>query len=186
MTNAKYKNLCITFFILFGCFYITWDISSVDRSTENIDRSQTALERITLKKNNSSIVNGSNEDGFVVGKKRCTWQFEEFDEELQKAMIDNISQAFRYNKFVKIIFKYCSSDTNETSSHVVCTSDQLMQVTYVWSESALYFLGPTSLYWLTLFVINVKEITRNIELPHTVCLCHDGRVFNQVIVYSYL
>ena len=44
------------------------------------------------------------------------------------------------------------------------------QSTYVWSESALYLLGPKALYWFTLSAIDINEDDITIELP---CFCND-------------
>ena len=58
-------------------------------------------------------------------------------------------------------------DLDDVDTDINCTNHQAV---YIWSESPLYLLGPKSLFWFTLFAINVPETSVAIELP---CLCAD-------------
>ena len=67
------------------------------------------------------------------------------------------------SSFVKITYNFQTTSKGRTAN---CTRQQS---TYVWSESALYLLGPRALHWFTLFAIRVDEDDITIELP---CLCN--------------
>ena len=59
------------------------------------------------------------------------------------------------------------NDVNDDDGKFICIIDQKK---FIWSSSALYLLGPKPLFWLTLFVVHVRESSININLP---CLCSD-------------
>ena len=88
------------------------------------------------------------------------------------------------SKFVKITYHFqldleMPNSTNNTNSTILVEDyeDNItsysncsnQESTYIWSESALYLLGPKSLFWYTLFVVNIPEISIIIDLP---CLCN--------------
>ena len=128
--------------------------------------------------NTININRWSNEEEYGVKKDfiYCIWHHGYLISYISKKkhLQEQFLQAFGYgknaNKFVKITFSYyISNDSEKRSQHnETCFSNQ---ATYIWSESALYFLGPKSLYWLTLFIVSVSETSTMVELP--VCLCHD-------------
>ena len=89
-----------------------------------------------------------------------------------KGIMETLARTFftagkTVSKFVKITYNFQIS--NGTQSIEDETANR-QQSTYVWSETALYLLGPRALYWLTLSAIRVDEVDVMIELP---CLCDD-------------
>ena len=76
----------------------------------------------------------------------------------------------RASEFVKLTYHFQKSDTtnNTDSDGINCTN---AEITYIWSQSVLYLLGPRSLFWLTLFAVNVPEASVTIDLP---CFCADA------------
>ena len=100
-----------------------------------------------------------------------------------KTLVEKLSQAFfttgsavfgagrGSSRFIKISYNYklqtrkCNHSVEENVTH--CSSQQS---TYIWSETATYLLGPSTLRWLTLFAIYIDEADVTIELP---CLCND-------------
>ena len=89
-----------------------------------------------------------------------------------ETLMENLAETFfptgkTASNFIKITYNFQTSDgrnTNKTSG------------TYIWSEAALYLLGPRSLFWCTLFAVNIREDNVIIELP---CLCSD--VYNSLL-----
>ena len=78
------------------------------------------------------------------------------------------------SKFVRITYSFRAYYTISNSSrskncsyypNIKKCSYHHDQTTYIWSESALYLLGPKRLFWLTLFAINIPEADVTIELP---------------------
>ena len=108
-----------------------------------------------------------------------------------KKLLRTITEAFfvtgkSASAFVKLNYNFQSfakeRNTNETileNEDLICTDHQ---TTYIWSESVLYLLGPRPLYFLTLFAVNVSEVSLNIELP---CLC-SGVQFDLLARLTYL
>ena len=89
-----------------------------------------------------------------------------------KGIMEELAEAFftagkTVSKFVKITYNFQTS--NGTQSIEDRTTNR-QQSTYVWSETALYLLGPKTLYWLTLSAIRIDEVDVMIELPY---LCND-------------
>ena len=58
-------------------------------------------------------------------------------------------------------------DDDDGEGESICIDDQK---TFIWSNSALYLLGPKTLFWVTLFAVHVHESSITINLP---CLCSD-------------
>ena len=58
-------------------------------------------------------------------------------------------------------------DDDDGEGELICIDDQKK---FIWSSSALYLLGPKTLFWLTLFAVHVRESSITINLP---CLCSD-------------
>ena len=77
------------------------------------------------------------------------------------------------SKFVKITYNFQTSSNNMQSIQDNVTN---CCITYVWSETALYLLGPKMMKYLTLFAVNIDEVDVTIELP---CLCND--VYNSLL-----
>lgn len=75
------------------------------------------------------------------------------------------------SKFVKIIYHFqVSNNTNDAVAVDNNTSSCFsQQSTYIWSDSALYLLGPKPLFWYTLFAVNIPETSVTVYLP---CLCN--------------
>ena len=84
-------------------------------------------------------------------------------------IIEQLKDVFFYTgedphaKFVKLIYNFKVSDN---SSANYCSN---RTTTYIWSESALYLLGPT-LVWSTFFALDILGYRITINLP---CLCYD-------------
>ena len=68
-------------------------------------------------------------------------------------------------KYVKLIYNFKVSDST-TNSVAHCSNKT---TTYIWSDSALYLLGPT-LVWSTFFALDISGYWITIDLP---CLCFD-------------
>ena len=97
-----------------------------------------------------------------------------------KTLVEKLAETF-YNtgratsKFVKITYNFqtCNDIQSVEDTITNCSSQQS---TYIWSEAALYLLGPKAMYWFTLFAVNIYEVDVAIELP---CLCND--VYNSLL-----
>ena len=91
-----------------------------------------------------------------------------------REIIEKLKHAFfttgeAPSKFVKLSYNFqVLNSTNNSMDYVECSNHTSM---YIWSESALYLLGPRTLVWFTFFAISTPEINTIIELP---CLCHDA------------
>ena len=95
-----------------------------------------------------------------------------------KGIIEELAEAFfitgeAVSKFVKITYNFHKGIQFVEGGNANCTSQQS---TYVWSETALYLLGPKALYWFTLSAIRIDEVDVTIELP---CLCNE--VYNKLL-----
>ena len=93
----------------------------------------------------------------------------------KREIIEKLKSAFFVtgeapSKFVKILynFKICN-DFNDSVESIMNCSNYTSK--YIWSESALYLLGPNTLALFTFFAVDTPEITTTIDLP---CLCHDA------------
>ena len=80
-------------------------------------------------------------------------------EELKSAFF---STGHNPTKFVKLIYNFKVSDSTNSVAH--CSN---RTATYIWSDSALYLLGPT-LVWSTFFALDISGYWIIIDLP---CLC---------------
>ena len=106
-----------------------------------------------------------------------------------RELLGNLTGAFFRSdegpsEFVKITYRLQISDTaddmNDTEyDYLNCSSHQR---TYIWSESALYLLGPRPLFWFTLLAINIPETSVAIQLP---CIC-DGSVSKLLTRLTYM
>ena len=104
-------------------------------------------------------------------------------------LMDNLTEVFfktgkAPTEFVRITYKFQTllSFDNHTNNTTISTTnyddnndDELIYVDiqkkFIWSNSALYLLGPEPLFWLTLFAVNVRQSSITIHLP---CLCNDA------------
>ena len=90
-------------------------------------------------------------------------------------LMENLAEIFfttgkAASNFVKITYNFHTSndkDLMEEDSIINCSNQQS---TYIWSEAALYLLGPKPLFWYTLFAVYIREVKVTIELPY---LCSD-------------
>ena len=90
-----------------------------------------------------------------------------------KELIEELKSAFFYtgeapSKFVRLLYKFTvSNDVNDS----VELNDNCSNHTskYIWSDSALYLLGPQTLAWFTFFTVDVPENSATVNLP---CLCY--------------
>ena len=95
-------------------------------------------------------------------------------------LMDSLTETFfktgtSSTEFVKIFYKfkvlifnttYTTNDTRSYNGEYICADDQR---TFIWSNSALYLLGPGALFWMTLFAVHVPENTVTVQL---LCLCN--------------
>ena len=104
-------------------------------------------------------------------------------------LIDNLTEVFfktgkAPTEFVRITYEFQTllSIDNHTNNTNISTinydnnnDDELIYVDiqkkFIWSNSALYLLGPEPLLWLTLFAVNVRQSSITINLPF---LCNDA------------
>ena len=111
----------------------------------------------------------------------CIRQYSELESYIlnNKDVVERITEAFYRTgkgvaKFIKITYRFQIptpiNDTNDTIEFEDFDNCSNHQTRYIWSESALYLLGPKPLFWFTLFAVNVPETSVTIDLP---CLCDD-------------
>ena len=86
-------------------------------------------------------------------------------------------------EFVRITYKFqtllpndnYTNNTNISAINYDNNDDEFtyvdIQKKFIWSNSALYLLGPEPLFWLTLFAVNACQSSITIHLP---CLCNDA------------
>ena len=91
-----------------------------------------------------------------------------------KEVIEGLKSAFFYTgeaptKFVKLLYNY--TVYNESVGNCFNSTSK-----YIWSDSALYLLGPKTLAWFTFFAVDTPEITTTVDLP---CLCDE--VYNSLL-----
>ena len=91
-----------------------------------------------------------------------------------REVIEGLKGAFLFtgdapSKFVKLLYHFKVSSVINDSAELFgnCTNQTSK---YIWSDSALYLLGPGTLAWFTFFAVDIPEITTTIDLP---CLCYD-------------
>ena len=105
-----------------------------------------------------------------------------------KETIRNLQEAFFQtgqtpSKYVKIHYHYKLFNSTNNISNTGNISDCISeQSTFIWSESALYLLGPGPLKWFTFFAINVPETSVSLHLP---CFCNDVDV-NLLNRFTYM
>lgn len=97
-----------------------------------------------------------------------------------KILMEKLAETFfttgkAASKFVKITYNFqTGSNIQSIQDNITNCSNQ--QGKYVWSEAALYLLGPRPIFWFTLFAVSIHETDVTIELP---CLCND--VYNSLL-----
>ena len=94
-------------------------------------------------------------------------------------LMDDLTEVFfktgkAPTEFVRITYEFQIFENN-TNSSAFNNDDELtyvdIQKKFIWSDSALYLLGPEPLLWLTLFAVNARKSSITIHLP---CLCNDA------------
>ena len=94
-------------------------------------------------------------------------------------LMDNLTEVFfktgkAPTEFVRITYKFQTFENN-TNSSAFNNDDEFtyvdLQKKFIWSDSALYLLGPEPLFWLTLFAVDARQSSITIYLP---CLCNDA------------
>ena len=94
-------------------------------------------------------------------------------------LMDDLTEVFfktgkAPTEFVRITYKFQTFENN-TNSTAINNDDEFtyvdLQKKFIWSDSALYLLGPEPLFWLTLFAVNARQSSITIHLP---CLCNDA------------
>ena len=89
-------------------------------------------------------------------------------------LIEGLKSVFFYtgeapSKFVKLLYNFkVSNNVNDSFELTENCSNHTSK--YIWSDSALYLLGPQTLAWFTFFIVDVPEISATVDLP---CLCHN-------------
>ena len=110
---------------------------------------------------------------------KCIGQYVDLEMHVMnnKILMEKLAETFfttgkATSKFVKITYNFqtCSNVQSIQDSIVNITNCSSQQCTYIWSEAALYLLGPRPMYWFTLFAVSIYETDVTIELP---CLCND-------------
>ena len=124
------------------------------------------------------VGSGIDFDGTVDCNENISCIYNYYDLELyvisNKEVIEGLKSAFFYtgeapSKFVKLLYNYeVYYHTNDTAESVGDCFNSTSK--YIWSDSALYLLGPQTLAWFTFFAVDTPEITTTIDLP---CLCYD-------------
>lgn len=91
-----------------------------------------------------------------------------------REVIEGLKSAFLStgdapSKFVKLLYHFRVSNLINDTAELFgnCTHKTSK---YIWSDSALYLLGPGMLASFTFFAVDIPEITATIDLP---CLCYD-------------
>ena len=89
-------------------------------------------------------------------------------------LMDDLNEVFYKTgkaptEFVRITYKFQTFENNNDDELTYKYID--MQKKFIWSNSALYLLGPEPLFWLTLFAVHVRQSSITINLP---CLCNDA------------
>ena len=97
-----------------------------------------------------------------------------------KILMEELAETFfttgrAASKFVRITYNYQISSNKESVQGNI-TNCFKYQSKYIWSEAALYLLGPKAMFWFTLFAVSINEVDVTIELP---CLCND--VYNKLL-----
>ena len=79
------------------------------------------------------------------------------------------------SQFVRITYNFQTSNGKKSVRDSI-TDCFAQQSTYIWSEAALYLVGPEALFYYTLFAVHIREVDVTIELPY---LCSD--VYNNLL-----
>ena len=121
----------------------------------------------------------------------CILQYTELEEYIlsNKTILNSLTKAFFradkpvITKFLRITYNMQISDRHNDSEYLddinTCTG---FQSVYIWSKAPFYLLGPRPLFFLTLFAVDVAEISITIALP---CLCKD-EVYSLLSQLTYM
>ena len=97
-----------------------------------------------------------------------------------KTLMEELTEIFyptgrAASKFARIHYNFQTSEGMQSAvdNNSNCSRQQDI---YIWSETALYLLGPTPMFWFTLFAVNIPQVEVTIELP---CLCND--IYNSLL-----
>ena len=101
-------------------------------------------------------------------------------------LIDDLTEVFfktgeAPTEFVRITYEFqilitIDNRTNITNISTINYDDEFttyvdIQKKFIWSDSALYLLGPEPMLWLTLLAVNTRKSSITVHLP---CLCNDA------------
>lgn len=91
-----------------------------------------------------------------------------------KILMEKIAEAFfttgsSASTFVKITYNFQTSNSRQFVEDNI-TNCYSQQSAYIWSETAVYLLGP-AMYWCTLFAVKINPVDVTIDLP---CFCDDA------------
>ena len=118
---------------------------------------------------NSSITE-TDEDTGCIGKYIDLEKYVLSNENLMEKLAETFFTTGKAaSNFVKVTYNFKTSNGKQSEEDSI-TNCSSQQCTYIWSEAALYLLGPRALYWCTLFAVDLHEVDATIELP---CLCSD-------------
>ena len=82
-----------------------------------------------------------------------------------KAPTEFVRITYKFQTFTDMAIYHGNNNDELTYQYID------MQKKFIWSNSALYLLGPEPLFWLTLFAVHVRQSSITIYLP---CLCNDA------------
>ena len=145
------QMLWITLFLIISCnFCSAQDFNSSFKFNETDEDANCITEYIDLEKLNMS------------------WIMKTWLKNLQR--LSSLYTGRAAAAFVKITYNFrtCYNNQPATDNISNCSSQHS---TYIWSETALYLLGPRAMFWYTLFAVNICEVDVTVELP---CLCGDA------------
>ena len=120
---------------------------------------------------NSSIIETDEEDTSCIGKYIDLEKYVLNNENLLEKLAETFFTTGKAaSNFVKVTYNFQTSNGKQSENDNI-TNCSSQQNTYIWSEAALYLLGPRALYWCTLFAVDLHEVDVTIELP---CLCSEA------------
>ena len=153
---------------------------------------------MSLTSNGQNYVNSDNEDNEANNHgniSSCIRKYQDLQLYVlnNEDLMDSLTQLFfetgkSLTEFVRITYKftillpvdyYSNNSSNITTDYenedgeFACIDSRKK---FIWSNSALYLLGPEPLLWQTLFAVHVRESSITIHLP---CLCSD--VYNDLL-----
>ena len=118
---------------------------------------------------NSSIIE-TDEDTNCIGKYIDLEKYILNNENLMEKLAETFFATGKAaSNFVKVTYNFQTNNGKQSEEDSI-TNCSSQQSTYIWSEAALYLLGPRGLFWCTLFAVSIHEVDVTIELP---CLCSD-------------